>query len=190
IMGELIATFKKLGMTFMTKCNYYDWHRALTETGVPKMADLNVISLEPRFDDEVPDAERGLFLTDAIAEKAIKSATKAGVQTDKLILGVSGRFVDSTLSALIGVRSSLITQMSSAARTYDKSADPGATSLTGYINVVEEFGADPDGDGTVFGPDGRLYYFYSQARALGKVRLAKRYGLHGAMAPQVAERWY
>ncbi|KAF4685897.1 hypothetical protein FOZ60_005946 [Perkinsus olseni] len=87
IMGELIATFKKLGMMFMTKCNYYDWHRALKETGVPKMADLNVISLEPRFDDEVPDAERGLFLMDAIAEKAIKSATKAGVETDKLILG-------------------------------------------------------------------------------------------------------
>ncbi|KAF4685898.1 hypothetical protein FOZ63_030603 [Perkinsus olseni] len=154
-MKELGKVFKELGVIFITKSYYYEWHRAL-QTGIPQLADLNVVTLEPRLDDEVPNAERGLFLTDAIAEKAIKNATESGVQTDKLIL-----------------------EIFALAKTYDKSDDPRGSSIAGYHEAITKFGADPDGDGTVFGPDGRLYYFYSPARAIGKVRLAKRYDLHG-----------
>ncbi|KAF4661498.1 hypothetical protein FOZ61_003149, partial [Perkinsus olseni] len=160
-LGKLAVTkkrfeaFKELGIVTTVKSYYYEWHRAL-ETGIPQLADFNVVTLEPRVKGEASDSERGLFLTDAIAEKAIKNATEAGVQADKLIL-----------------------EISSVAKTYDKSDDPRGSSITNYHDVITKFGADPDGDGTVFGPDGRLYYFYSRTRAIGKVRLAKRFGLHG-----------
>ncbi|KAF4698927.1 hypothetical protein FOZ62_031735 [Perkinsus olseni] len=155
VTKKRFEAFKELGIVTTVKSNYYEWHRAL-ETGIPQLADLSVVTLGPRVKGEASDSERGLFLTDAIAEKAIKNATEAGVQAAKLIL-----------------------EISSVAKTYDKSDDPRASSITHYHDVITKFGADPDGDGTVFGPDGRLYYFYSRTRAIGKVRLARRFGLHG-----------
>ncbi|KAF4721806.1 hypothetical protein FOZ63_007878, partial [Perkinsus olseni] len=52
--------------------------------------------------------------------------------------------------------------------TYDEPDNPKLIIPTGYSNVITEFGADPQGDGTVYSPDGRLYYFYSRTRAIGK----------------------
>ncbi|KAF4661502.1 hypothetical protein FOZ61_003153 [Perkinsus olseni] len=89
IMQGLTEAFKELGRIFMTKCDYFKWHRAL-ETEVPQTADLNVVVLKPNVHRNV-SAEGGMFLTDANAEKVLSDAYKAGVREEKLILEVDDR---------------------------------------------------------------------------------------------------
>ncbi|EER02789.1 hypothetical protein Pmar_PMAR022214 [Perkinsus marinus ATCC 50983] len=89
------------------------------------------------------------FNTNRVAEYMIKDAVKAGVDFNKLIFYIP-----------------LI-----ARATY-------SSSVLGYSNVIC-FGADPRGNGSVIFPDGSGYYFFSQTRAIEKVDLAKKYGLHG-----------
>ncbi|KAF4672729.1 hypothetical protein FOL46_008457 [Perkinsus olseni] len=153
IMKGLAEAFKELGKIFMTKCDYFKWHRAL-ETEVPQLADLNVVVLKPNVHRNVSAGE-GVFLTDANAAKVISDAYKAGVRKEKLIL-----------------------QITPIARTYDQVAEKEGR-FTGYYKAITEFGASPLGDGTILAPDGRLYYFFSKTRASCIVRVAKWHGLHG-----------
>ncbi|EER14926.1 hypothetical protein Pmar_PMAR027085, partial [Perkinsus marinus ATCC 50983] len=53
------------------------------------------------------------------------------------------------------------------------------SSYLGYSNAIYDFGADPRGNGSFFLAEGEAYYFFSQTRAIEKVALAKKYGLHG-----------
>ncbi|KAF4755153.1 hypothetical protein FOZ62_009037 [Perkinsus olseni] len=87
IMKGLAEASKELGMIFMTKCDYFKWHRAL-ETEVPQLVDLNVVVLKPNVHRNV-SAEEGMFLTDANAEKVISDAHKAGVRKEKLTLAIT-----------------------------------------------------------------------------------------------------
>ncbi|KAF4716134.1 hypothetical protein FOZ63_028225 [Perkinsus olseni] len=61
--GHSMAT-----LTCAARSFHYTWNEAL-ETGIPQLADVNVAALDPSY--EALGAEQGLFITGAIAEKAI-----------------------------------------------------------------------------------------------------------------------
>ncbi|KAF4698923.1 hypothetical protein FOZ62_031731, partial [Perkinsus olseni] len=147
----LAEASKELGMIFMTNGVVLWTPKSLNDC---VLADLNVVALKPNVHRNV-SAEGGMFLTVANAEKVISDAYKAGVRKEKLIL-----------------------EITPIAGTYDQVAEKEGR-FTGYNKAITEFGASPLGDGTVFAPDGRLYYFFSKTRASCIVRVAKRHGLHG-----------
>ncbi|EER03140.1 hypothetical protein Pmar_PMAR018395, partial [Perkinsus marinus ATCC 50983] len=89
------------------------------------------------------------FNTDRFAEDLIKNAVKVGLNPNKLILVVP-----------------------LLARSDSESSD------IGYSNAIYDLGADPRGNGSAF-LNGTGYFFFSQTRAIEKVALAKKYGLHG-----------
>ncbi|KAF4672133.1 hypothetical protein FOL47_000849 [Perkinsus chesapeaki] len=51
----------------------------------------------------------------------------------------------------------------------------------GYSSMIYDFHADPKGNGSVIFSPGNGYYFFSQTRAVDKLRLVKQHGLHGVM---------
>ncbi|KAF4684876.1 hypothetical protein FOZ60_007184 [Perkinsus olseni] len=49
----------------------------------------------------------------------------------------------------------------------------------GYSNAIYDLGGDPKGNGSVMDSPYGLYYFFSQPRAIEKIALARKHGLHG-----------
>ncbi|KAF4753313.1 hypothetical protein FOZ63_033624, partial [Perkinsus olseni] len=90
------------------------------------------------------------FNTDRFAVQAILNASAAGVDPGKIVLEVP-----------------------LLARSNYGSAD------VGYSMLIYAFHANPQGNGTWHNKYGGDYYFFSQPRAVDKIKVAHEHGLHG-----------
>ncbi|KAF4688557.1 hypothetical protein FOZ60_002614 [Perkinsus olseni] len=89
------------------------------------------------------------FNTDCFAGAVINNVTKAGIDLNKLVM---------TIPLL---------------------ARANEHSDSGYSGAIYDCGGDPKGNGSIACSPGDDFYFFSQRRAIDKIGVAKKHGLHG-----------
>ncbi|KAF4679884.1 hypothetical protein FOZ62_025076, partial [Perkinsus olseni] len=130
-----------------------DW-QVVKDYDLEDIADTHFVFLWPWSKDDIP-----VFNTNNFVEGIIKNVISAGVRPNTLVLVVS----DGHLVTLIA-----------------RVSYTGST--TGYSSVIFDEKGDPKGDGSVqVDPNDPAIraYFFSQPRAIEKIGLAKKHGLHG-----------
>ncbi|KAF4667007.1 hypothetical protein FOZ61_008976 [Perkinsus olseni] len=98
----------------------------------------------------VKDEDKPVFNTDNFAEEAIKEITLAGVRPNQLALTIPVAAAISSLDTKIG-----------------------------YSRAIFDFKGDPTGEGSFMLTPSTTLYFFSQTRAIDKIELARKHGLHG-----------
>ncbi|KAF4722921.1 hypothetical protein FOZ63_032311, partial [Perkinsus olseni] len=98
----------------------------------------------------VKDEDKPVFNTDNFAEEAIKEITLAGVRPNQLALTIPVAAAISSLDTKIG-----------------------------YSRAIFDYKGDPTGEGSVMLTPSTTLYFFSQTRAIDKIGLARKHGLHG-----------
>ncbi|KAF4667008.1 hypothetical protein FOZ61_008977, partial [Perkinsus olseni] len=156
--GKTRRDILKLSVTMRVMFTNNNW-QVVKDDGLGNIADTHFVVIWPWSKDDIP-----VFNTNNFAEGIIKNVISAGVRPNTIVLVVSdGHLV--TLTA--------------------KVSSTGWT--TGYSSVIFDDKGDPKGDGSVEvdpkDPAIRAYFF-SQPRAIEKIGLAKKRGLHGIALQQ------
>ncbi|KAF4672900.1 hypothetical protein FOL47_011251 [Perkinsus chesapeaki] len=126
-----------------------------------------------------PEAEKAVKKTGlgALADYTVvyltpyfdKSLTKV-FNTDKFAINRVGSAIKAGANA-----KAIILRIPLLARADYESSD------SGYSSAIFDMHGDPKGSGSIIFPKGKGYYFFSQPRAVEKVILVKKMGLHGIM---------
>ncbi|KAF4672420.1 hypothetical protein FOL47_000587 [Perkinsus chesapeaki] len=163
---EVIRAIKDLDLTAAVFAPT-DWY-VVKKSGLAATADINFVGLWPEVGNDLMAA---IFNTDEFVEEVIENAILAGAKPESMILAVSAQ----PLLFEVFPNPSLLSQIPLLARATYVTAD------LGYSSMIYDFHADPKGNGSVLFNEDNGYYFFSQTRAIDKLRLVTQYGLRGVM---------